>query len=222
MIVVSPCSAAEYTEFKVWEGVSGGVLNLRSGPGMDHEVIVSISAGSTGLDVDTCRFSDDSTSKNQWCHVIWKGNSGWVSACCITKLTKIGNIHPVNDGPTVTDAHALLSDIIGSGAVHRYARDGHILHLDSYSERAPCAGEIGYHDRSSDGTISVEWRRVTSVDGELQDVYLWGAFNFAIGGKNGVLSGYSIIVPDEITQKRVTNAIRLLIARCGGRSIFDY
>ena len=133
----------------------------------------------------------------------------------------VDNVQLANDSPTVSDAHALLSDVIGTGAVRRYS-GGHTLHLDSYSERAPCAGEIEYHVGSADGTISIEWRYVTSVDGVLNSVYLWGAFNFAISDKSGVLAKYDIDVPDEITQKRVTNAIRLLITRCGGRSIFDY
>ena len=60
--------------------VSQGILNMRSGPGIGHPIIVSIPAGTHGLELGTCRSPDDGKSRYKWCDVEWKGFSGWVSS----------------------------------------------------------------------------------------------------------------------------------------------
>jgi uncharacterized caspase-like protein len=67
--------------YRIASGVSQGIHNMRSGPGVGHSLIVSIPANSTGVSVDTdsCRSPDDGRSTQQWCKAVWRGYSGWVS-----------------------------------------------------------------------------------------------------------------------------------------------
>ena len=67
--------------YRVASGVSQGIHNMRSGPGVGHSLIVSIPANSTGVsvEIDSCRSPDDGRSTQQWCKAQWRGYSGWVS-----------------------------------------------------------------------------------------------------------------------------------------------
>jgi uncharacterized protein YraI len=80
--IVCQAGAAEY---RVNDDVPGGILNLRTGPGVNHDLVVSIPSGSTGVEVTECRSGDDDVSKKSWCRATWKGNHGWVSSCCISQ-----------------------------------------------------------------------------------------------------------------------------------------
>lgn len=53
------------------EGHVSTVVNLRSGPGMEHAVVTRITGKS--VDVSGC------LADGSWCQVSWKGNNGWAS-----------------------------------------------------------------------------------------------------------------------------------------------
>jgi len=69
--------------YRVSLAASGGVLNMRKGPGQGHPLIVGIPVGATGVKTKTCRPADDNKSRFPWCEVEWRGFSGWVSKCCL-------------------------------------------------------------------------------------------------------------------------------------------
>ena len=69
--------------YRVLGNVSQGIHNMRSGPGTNFPLVVSIPAGSTGLVIGKCRPPQDGRSGHPWCEATWRGHSGWTSACCI-------------------------------------------------------------------------------------------------------------------------------------------
>lgn len=70
--------------FRVLDGVSQGILNMRAGPGVGHAIVVAIPAGSSGRLVGRCRPPDDG-GRYAWCEVEWRGRSGWVSSHSIVE-----------------------------------------------------------------------------------------------------------------------------------------
>jgi uncharacterized protein YraI len=71
--------------YAIASDASGGILNMRSGPGQGHGLVVSIPAGASGVVIGECRRADDRRSRYDWCRATWKGHSGWVSSCCIMR-----------------------------------------------------------------------------------------------------------------------------------------
>jgi uncharacterized protein YraI len=57
-----------------------GFLNMRSGPGQGHGVILSIPAGAYVEVVGPCITADDGTSVHRWCNIKWGGRAGWASS----------------------------------------------------------------------------------------------------------------------------------------------
>jgi hypothetical protein len=78
-----PVAALPPVTYRVLNNVSQGIHNMRSGPGTNFPLVVSIPAGSTGLVIGKCRPPQDSKSGHPWCEVTWRGHAGWTSACCI-------------------------------------------------------------------------------------------------------------------------------------------
>jgi hypothetical protein len=78
-----PVAALPRETYRVLNNVSQGIHNIRSGPGTNFPLVVSIPAGATGLVVGQCRPPQDRRSTHPWCEVMWRGQSGWTSACCI-------------------------------------------------------------------------------------------------------------------------------------------
>ena len=74
-------SELEPAMYRVLANVSGGVQNLRSGPGLQHPVIVAIPAGATGITLGECHRSTFGT--RPWCAAKWRTYSGFISSCCI-------------------------------------------------------------------------------------------------------------------------------------------
>ena len=72
--------APDEPTYRIAAGVSEGILNMRSGPGQDHKLVVSIPANSRGVVVKTCRDSDDGRSRYKWCKARWRGHTGWLSS----------------------------------------------------------------------------------------------------------------------------------------------
>lgn len=70
------------TTFRIPSWVTGGVQNLRSGPGTKYRIVHPIPAGSTGITIGECRKSEDNTTK-PWCLANWRTYSGWISSCCL-------------------------------------------------------------------------------------------------------------------------------------------
>jgi len=69
--------------YRVLNNVSQGVHNMRTGPGTNFPLVVSIPAGATGLVIGQCRPPQDRRSANLWCEATWRGHTGWTSACCV-------------------------------------------------------------------------------------------------------------------------------------------
>ncbi|MEZ5839033.1 MAG: caspase family protein [Hyphomicrobiales bacterium] len=59
----------------------GDVLNVRSGPGPNYDVIGSIPADAAGIEARSCRSVAGSSDK--WCIVQFGSVRGWASACCL-------------------------------------------------------------------------------------------------------------------------------------------
>lgn len=112
LVLISGSSSASDT-YSVGLGVSGGILNMRSGPGTNYPVVIAIPAGSTGLQRYECRAADDKSTKS-WCHVRWAGRSGWVSSCCIIIAeASATSVHapkrmPMDQGTKANDAAAVV------------------------------------------------------------------------------------------------------------------
>lgn len=77
---------------------SGGILNMRAGPGQGHPLVISIPAGSSGVIVTNCQAADDRRSRNDWCHATWNDHSGWVSSRCLVRDARA----PADAAPTYT------------------------------------------------------------------------------------------------------------------------
>ncbi|ABD06868.1 Peptidase C14, caspase catalytic subunit p20 [Rhodopseudomonas palustris HaA2] len=73
--------------FRVLDSVSEGILNMRSGPGTGHPIVVAIPAGSTGDSKGNCRAPDDG-GRHPWCEVEWRGRTGWVSSRSIVETRR--------------------------------------------------------------------------------------------------------------------------------------
>ena len=71
--------------YTIASDTSGGSLNMRSGPGQGHSIVVAIPAGSNGVTIDQCRSPDDGKSRYDWCSAKWNGYSGWVSSSGIVR-----------------------------------------------------------------------------------------------------------------------------------------
>ncbi|WP_149141267.1 caspase family protein [Gemmobacter caeruleus] len=64
--------------WRVRPDVSDGFLNLRSGPGTRHPVLMRLDAGTGGLRLGSCRAPDSGQSRLDWCQVALRGREGWV------------------------------------------------------------------------------------------------------------------------------------------------
>lgn len=70
------CLRLRRETYRVLGNVSQGIHNMRSGPGMNFPLVVSIPAGSTGVVVGQCRPPQDRRSAHPRCEVTWRGHSG--------------------------------------------------------------------------------------------------------------------------------------------------
>jgi hypothetical protein len=75
--------------FRVSSSVSGGVLNLRDGPGIRHSLISAIPVGSLLSPAGACIKGDDGITRYKWCYVKWNGTTGWVSASGLERSDSI-------------------------------------------------------------------------------------------------------------------------------------
>jgi SH3 domain-containing protein len=64
--------------FTIPPHVSNGVMNMRSGPGVNHGLLGAIPAGET-VRASHCAPRDDGVRGANWCLVNWNGMRGWVS-----------------------------------------------------------------------------------------------------------------------------------------------
>jgi uncharacterized protein YraI len=69
--------------YSIASDVSGGVQNLRSGPGLSHSLVVAIPAGADHVTIEQCRPADDGRTRYNWCRAAWRGHRGWISSCCL-------------------------------------------------------------------------------------------------------------------------------------------
>ena len=88
-VLALPVQAASYpnTNFYVQVSSSDGIINFRSGPGTDYNVIGSIGNG-TVLAISSMAYSP--YDGFMWGSTVWNGYSGWVSLRQTTILTGAG------------------------------------------------------------------------------------------------------------------------------------
>jgi hypothetical protein len=79
-----PPSDSQFTAYRIRRDVSLGILNMRTGPGQRHPLVVSVPAGARVM-IGPCRKPDDGISRYDWCRATWNGQSGWVSSGGIVK-----------------------------------------------------------------------------------------------------------------------------------------
>lgn len=76
---LAPTPTAEKTMlFMVPPNVSGGIMNIRTGPGANYGLIGAIPAGQT-VRASRCVPREDGIAGADWCLVSWNGLTGWVS-----------------------------------------------------------------------------------------------------------------------------------------------
>lgn len=91
MLAIFPEVASADTSYRVRSEVSGGIQNMRSGPGVGHDIVVAIPAGSDGIKkLGQCRGPDDNTSRFTWCRFSWKGKTGWISVNGLEEVASSG------------------------------------------------------------------------------------------------------------------------------------
>jgi uncharacterized caspase-like protein/uncharacterized protein YraI len=71
--------------FRVLADVSGGILNMRQGPGPNFDVVAEIPANAADVSVGRCRRPEGGGS-TPWCEVKWRAFTGWASACCMVDV----------------------------------------------------------------------------------------------------------------------------------------
>lgn len=76
----SPPREAPKAVWRIKGNVSGGYMNVRSGPGTMHGVLFTVPAGARGVQVDGCQPADPGGGTYDWCRIVWQGQSGWVSS----------------------------------------------------------------------------------------------------------------------------------------------
>ncbi len=89
-----PGFACASETYFVSPSASGGILNMRDGPGAHHRLIVAIPANAGGLRIFACRAADDGLSRFSWCRANWNSRKGWVSSCCILKASQSQSTGP--------------------------------------------------------------------------------------------------------------------------------
>jgi hypothetical protein len=77
--------------FRITEKADDGYLNLRSGPGMDYDVIAQMPVGTTVMTGNCVRLEGGLLL---FCEVEWHGKHGWASSCCMADLGGLGSPQP--------------------------------------------------------------------------------------------------------------------------------
>jgi hypothetical protein len=77
--------------FRITEKADGGYLNLRSGPGMNYDVIAQMPVGTTVLMGNCVRLEGGLLP---FCEVEWLRKHGWASSCCMADLGGLGSPQP--------------------------------------------------------------------------------------------------------------------------------
>jgi len=73
------CGGALADSDTVRQDLPDGYLNLRSGPGVNHDVLAQVPAGAT-LEIGQCVLPDDNgQTTSGWCEARWNGTAGFVS-----------------------------------------------------------------------------------------------------------------------------------------------
>ena len=74
----APAPTAPPLTFVIPSDVSAGHMNVRKGPGSNHQLLGSIPAGQT-VTASRCAPRDDGIVGADWCLVTWRNLNGWVS-----------------------------------------------------------------------------------------------------------------------------------------------
>ena len=80
--------------FMVPPTVSGGVMNIRTGPGANHGLIGAIPAGQI-VRASRCVPRDDGIAGADWCLVSWNGLTGWVSQVGLMPMQELSPVSPL-------------------------------------------------------------------------------------------------------------------------------
>jgi len=80
--------ASQTSYLRVKSDESGSKLNLRNGPGLRHNVIAELPAGTVLHQVGDCIQSDDGVTHDPWCKVNWNGTTGWASSSGLERYAR--------------------------------------------------------------------------------------------------------------------------------------
>lgn len=143
-------------------------------------------------------------------------------------LTLFGsaNVYAADKGPTVSDAHELIGDLVGKGLLFH---DGVGGKYKSY-QGVGCASSLHMISTfgEKDQTMQIDWSTISSAerDDSRTDLFIekfHGLVTFTnLNEKPSTQEWSHFIVIDEVTRKRVDKAVNLLIKSCNkAASKFD-
>jgi hypothetical protein len=136
-------------------------------------------------------------------------------------LTLFGsaNVYAADEGPTVSDAHEFISDMIGSGVV--YARSPKSYRYSNY-QGSHCTSTMNWGDDGAD--MCIGWSGITSVakseDGTI-GVTIYGVMLTTMSKGEAQTDRFkqaSFYVIDEASRKRLEKAMTLLVNSCAKKS----
>jgi hypothetical protein len=67
--------------YTVADNASGGILNLRSGPSTQNQIIAAVPVGTKDVRLGECRASHQGAMP--WCEAEWRVQAGWMLGCCL-------------------------------------------------------------------------------------------------------------------------------------------
>ena len=125
-----------------------------------------------------------------------------------------------DDEPTVEDAHQFLATVFNAGGV----RDNHpspAVRVLSYEGRR-CISRVEVNRDEGVEQLSFDWSVITSANELAGSIFIHGAVAWTMpDGRQGVMQQRQFLFADQVTSRRVSKAVSLLIRRCAPNSKFD-
>jgi hypothetical protein len=138
------------------------------------------------------------------------------------------NAFAADSGPTVSDAHELIGDLIGRGLLSPDGQIGGEHSIYSNYAGSGCTSNARYvrKDGSNETSLRIEWSAISSAvkhDGTVgiaESIFGAVSYTDAENGTRQINYGKFYTV-DENTRKRLEKAFNLLIRSCNKGSKFD-
>jgi hypothetical protein len=150
-----------------------------------------------------------------------------LKACVVAVLlTMFGgaNVYAADKGPTVSDAHELLGDLIGSGLVYALNSSDREHVLSNY-QGENCISSMNSGKKGA--SVRIDWSGITSVakeetteEKEKVNVTITGALleTSSDGTTTDKYKKRSFYFLDEASRRRVEKAMTLLMNSCAKKS----